>query len=125
MAFRCGLTQFDGKVAHVRNTHGVLQLGLDARKGRKGGWVRLGGLLGVFVVVCDKPASCCRCIPIVVDECSIWIVGRCSGKVFKGSKVLFAGGDVVSDRATPELALLEGFDVEAGDDAEVIGATFE
>ncbi len=39
--------------------------------------------------------------------------------------MLLAGGDVVSDRATPEFALLEGFDVEAGDDAEVVGATFQ
>ena len=39
--------------------------------------------------------------------------------------MLLAGRDVVGDHATPEFALLESFDVEACDDAEVVRAAFE
>lgn len=39
--------------------------------------------------------------------------------------MLLAGRDVVRDGATPEFALLEGFDVEAGDYAKVVGAAFQ
>ena len=38
---------------------------------------------------------------------------------------MLAGGDVLANEAAPELALLEGFHVDAGDDAEVAGAAFE
>lgn len=39
--------------------------------------------------------------------------------------MLLARRNVVRDHATPELALLVGFDVEARDDAKVVGAAFK
>ena len=38
--------------------------------------------------------------------------------------MLLAGRDVVSDGTAPEFVLFKGFEGEAGDDAEVVGAAF-
>ena len=113
--------QLDGEVGQVGDAHGVEGLG-QAREVPEGG--RVGLRLGVLEVGGDVPARG-EGVSEAHDERGVGVVVLGGGEGDEVVVLLLAGGDVLADEAAPEFALGEELHVEAGDDAEVVGAALE
>lgn len=115
-----GCVELDSEVRERGDALGVRDVwdGCEFVEGR-----RKGGREGVFVIVDEDVGALKICV--CYDKGGVRILGAVIGEVFEG----FADGCVCGRRvdgvAAPHKTLGEGFQVEAGDDAEVVAAAAE
>lgn len=117
---RVGCVELDGEVRERGDALGVRDVGdgCEFVEGR-----RKRGREGVVVIVDEEVGALKICV--CCDEGGVRILGGVVGEIFEG----FADGCVCGGRvdgvAAPHKPLGEGFQVEAGDDAEVVAAAAE
>jgi hypothetical protein len=86
---------------------------------------RIDNGLGVLDIICHNPSSTCSAVREGVYERAINVIISLVAEVNESGELLRKRGDGIDHHATPEGALGECFQIDACNDAEVVGATFE
>ena len=82
---------------------------------------RIHDWLGILIIVTSKVLAlviikCC-------DQSCVGVLGSVVGEIVKGLDEGCVEGDRIQGYSSPELALLEGLQVKAGDNAKIVPAT--
>lgn len=114
---------FCREIRNVAHSHRPTQLTADIEKRLENGGFRIQSRGWVFQTVLDRTPL--RRIRKAGNQTRILIEVRCPCQFGKGVDLLRGGFDLVKYLAAVERGLREGAKVEAGDDAEIVGAAAE
>jgi len=119
---RSACRQFCRKAGDRCDPHSAKKLRLDVREARQSR--REGLWLGVLEVICNHPPW--DCSPgEAIDDSGVRIILCRTSEIHQCFDLLIFGTDRVEHESTPEGALFECFEIEPGNNPEVVGSTFQ
>lgn len=111
------------EIRDVTHSHRLAQLTANVEKRLENGGFGVQSRGRVFQTILDGTPLCS--IRKASNQTGILVEVGCSRHLCKGVDLLRSGFDLVKHLAAVERGLREGTQVEAGDDAEIVGAAAE